>query len=83
MELLRESKSGSKKNSFLDEPREETLATQAKKSNATNFGNQKCHLRNQTRQVSEIKSAIWLIKSDKFRKSKVSFEKSNDLILKI
>ena len=48
-----------KKNSFLDEPREETLATQAKKSNATNFGNQKCHLRNQTRQVSEIKSAIW------------------------
>ena len=40
------------------------------KSNAINFGNQRCHLRNQTRQILEIKR-------DKFWKSTVSFEKSN------
>ena len=28
------------------------------KSNAINFGNQKCHLRNQTRQILEIKNAF-------------------------
>ena len=28
------------------------------KSNATNFGNQKCHLRNQTRQILEIKMTL-------------------------
>ena len=37
----------------------------------------KCHLRNRTRQILEIKSVIWEIKRDKFWKSKVSFEKSN------
>ena len=47
------------------------------KSNAANFGNQKCHLRNQARQILEIKSVIREIKRDKFWKSKVSFEKSN------
>ena len=47
------------------------------KSNATNFGNQKCNLRNQTRQILEIRSVIWEIKRDKFWKSKVPFEKSN------
>ena len=36
------------------------------KSNAINFGNQKCHLRNQTRQILEIKSVIWEIKRAKF-----------------
>ena len=40
-------------------------------------------IKNQMRQILEIKSVIWEIKRDKFRKSKVSFEKSNDLILKI
>ena len=30
------------------------------KSNAINFGNQKCHLRNQTRQILEIKRLkVW------------------------
>ena len=47
------------------------------KSNETNFGNQKCHLRNQRRQLLEIKSVIWEIKRDKFRKSKLPFDKSN------
>ena len=28
------------------------------KSNAINFGNQKCHLRNQTRQILEIRNAF-------------------------
>ena len=28
------------------------------KSNASNFGNQKCHLKNQTRQILETKSVI-------------------------
>ena len=28
------------------------------KSNASNFGNQNCHLRNQTRQILEIKNPI-------------------------
>ena len=40
-------------------------------------------IKNQTRQILEIKSVIWEIKRDKFWKSKVPFEKSNDLILKI
>ena len=47
------------------------------KSNATNCGNQKCYLRNQTRQILEIKRVICKIKRDKFWKSKVVFEKSN------
>ena len=47
------------------------------KSNAINFGNEKCHLRNQTRQILEIKSVIGEIKRDKFWKSKVLLEKSN------
>ena len=37
------------------------------KSNAINFGNQKCHLRNQTRQTLEIKIVFGEIKSDKFK----------------
>ena len=50
------------------------------KSNAMNFGNQKCHLRNQTRQILEIRNAFEKsrqtleikivfgeIKSDKFK----------------
>ena len=36
------------------------------KSNETSFGNQKCHLVNQTRQISEIKSVIWEIKRPHF-----------------
>ena len=36
------------------------------KSNETSFGNQKCHLINQTRQISEIKSVIWEIKRPHF-----------------
>ena len=36
------------------------------KSNASNFGNQNCHLRNQTRQILEIKTVIWEIKRVKF-----------------
>ena len=54
------------------------------KSNATNFGNQTCHLRNQTRQILEIKRTNFgnqtchlRNQTDKFWKSKVSFEKSN------
>ena len=50
------------------------------RSNAMNFGNQKCHLRNQTRQILEIRNAFEKsrqtleikivfgeIKSDKFK----------------
>ena len=33
-------------------------------------------IKNQTRQILEIKSVIWEIKRDKFRKSKVPFDKS-------
>ena len=47
------------------------------KSNVINFGHQNCHLRNQTRQILEIKTVIWEIKRVKFWKSKLSFEKSN------
>ena len=45
------------------------------KSNATNLGNQKCYLRNQTRQILEIKRGkLW--------KSKLLLEKSKATNLK-
>ena len=46
------------------------------KSNATNFGNQKCHLRNQTRQILEIKRV-------KFWKSKMHLRNQTRQTLKI
>ena len=46
------------------------------KSNATNFGNQKCHLRNQTRQILEIKRV-------KFWKSKMHLRNQTRKTLEI
>ena len=46
------------------------------KSNAINFGNQKCHLRNQTRQILEIKRV-------KFWKSKMHLRNQTRQTLKI